>query len=188
MISIGPTTMTVQRATQLSPAHIKLRVQLTWQSFGRAQWVAVKGTDEELAELVVSPVLWRKQLPNTVWVFFGIMHQYGSCQPGSQRYLSVRRSISVASSREHSRAHRSERSKQLWQQSLLTIQMCRVMTVAQSWLTKTKACHQCQTLISPVRHWDQAVAQRRIIVSPSSWCSRSKGGSIPVATHRSSVD
>ena len=64
--SIGACSRTVQRVTQLSQEPIKFRVQLTWQSFDRAQWVAVKGSDEQLAAHIVSPELWRSQLPNTV--------------------------------------------------------------------------------------------------------------------------
>ena len=60
-----------QRMTKLSPNEEYLRVNLTWQSFDRAQYVAVWGNDDELTEVVCDPESWRQNLRSTVWVFWG---------------------------------------------------------------------------------------------------------------------
>ena len=60
-----------QRKTHLTPQQEYARVTLAWQSFDRAQYVAVSGTDEELLEQCPNPALWRQQLPQTVWIMWG---------------------------------------------------------------------------------------------------------------------
>ncbi len=61
-VRIGAHLRKPQRKTRLTPSEEWERVRLTWQSFDRAQYVAVSGTDEELLEQVPDPTQWRSRL------------------------------------------------------------------------------------------------------------------------------
>ena len=67
---LGARLKKTQRKTRLTPEAEHLRVRLGWQSFDRAQHVAVAGTDEELLEQCPNPTLWRIRLRQTVWCFW----------------------------------------------------------------------------------------------------------------------
>ena len=67
---IGASSLRTQRVTRLTPVQVCQRVELTWQSHDYAQWIAVQGSDEQLAEHIRSPIQWRSGLKSTVWVFF----------------------------------------------------------------------------------------------------------------------
>ncbi len=60
-VRIGAHLRKPQRKTRLEPSQEWERVRLTWQSFDRAQYVAVSGTDEELLEQVPDPRQWRER-------------------------------------------------------------------------------------------------------------------------------
>ena len=70
MTAVGASRRSQQRVTQLTAQEIQLRVNLTWQGFDRAQWVAVKGSDEDLIMHCASPSVWRSRLQSTVWLFW----------------------------------------------------------------------------------------------------------------------
>ncbi len=65
-VKIGAHLRKPQRKTRLEPSQEWERVRLTWQSFDRAQYVAVNGSDEELWEQAASPKQWRERLPIVV--------------------------------------------------------------------------------------------------------------------------
>ena len=70
LVQVGAHLRKPQRKTRLSPRAEFTRVQLTWQSFDRAQYVATSGSDQELLEQCPNPDLWRAQLTQTVWCFW----------------------------------------------------------------------------------------------------------------------
>ncbi len=65
-VKVGAHLRKPQRKTRLQPSEEWERVRLTWQSFDRAQYVAVSGSDEELWEQTASPKQWRERLPVVV--------------------------------------------------------------------------------------------------------------------------
>ena len=67
MAWIGASALRTQRVTRLTPVQVCQRVELTWQSHDYAQWIAVQGSDEQLAEHIRSPIQWRSGLKSTVW-------------------------------------------------------------------------------------------------------------------------
>ncbi len=67
-MKVGAQWRKPQRKTRLDPSQEFERVRLTWESFDRAQYVAVSGSDEELLEQVPDPKQWRDRLPTVVLV------------------------------------------------------------------------------------------------------------------------
>ena len=79
-VMIGASSLKPARVTRLKPQEVQLRVDLTWQSHDWAQYIAVSGSDEQLAEHVRSPSEWRDGLQSIVWVFWD--HAPIWCSPG----------------------------------------------------------------------------------------------------------
>ena len=70
MTQIGASVLRTQRLSRLSAAQVAVRCELTWQGHDYAQWLAVRGSDEQLSEHIRSPQEWRDGVRGTVWVFF----------------------------------------------------------------------------------------------------------------------
>ena len=66
LVKIGAHLRKPSRKTRLTSDQEAVRIALTWQSYDRAQYVAVQGTDEELLEQVHSPAQWRENVKKTV--------------------------------------------------------------------------------------------------------------------------
>ena len=84
--AVGAVFRKPQRKTRLSPVEEQLRVELTWQGFDRAQWVAMYGTDSDLLEHCKDPQQWREKAWNTVWIFWDHVPVWLLCT-GEERTL-----------------------------------------------------------------------------------------------------
>ena len=87
-----------QRKTRLTSDQEAVRVLLTWQSFDRAQYVAVHGSDEELLEQVCNPDQWRRDLKSTVWAMWDHAPVWLLCK-GDHKVAFSDKEISAAGQR-----------------------------------------------------------------------------------------
>ena len=92
--AVGAVFRKPQRKTRLTPVEEQLRVELAWQGFDRAQWVAMYGTDSDLLEHCKDPVQWRERAWNTVWIFWDHVPVWLLCTGEEKILFSSEESVS----------------------------------------------------------------------------------------------